>query len=347
MYMFYLWQETIGKGSTDPFIYPLSSVEPFSLALLSYAKMVHLQTYQVKVINNGEWWTSATYPVIRKKHDTDDRISGWEPVLNHLKEQGYNLDISLDEKQQGNLYLFSVMVTESIRDALEYYMFIEQENYHKITRRQFVNYVPYVFRFFAIDRMKDRIEKRLFSNYYGNLRRRAYRKDEERGLEFYDEASKAFRSLSSLLDIRNFFFGPNPTSLDALVFGFLAPIIYISMPKDTLRQRLFEYPNLVRYCHQMRHWLCDGIALPSTSIGMSMKDYLQSPRLLKAPKFSRKKKESVSVTNEYRKGRAFAIAVGLSIVLLYIYIRGKDTVMSLIRRQQDLRTVAYLAETPL
>jgi hypothetical protein len=340
MMQIYVWQESQCEEVDGGFLRPLSSMEPFSLALLSYVKMAEMSDYHVNIVNNGNWWVSGTYPVL--KNEPTHVVSGWKPTLAYLKNQGYDLDVSLHEKQQGNLHMFSLMVMETIRDALEYYMFIEQENYQKVVHRQLAKQIPYPFRFGAVNRMKNRVEKRLLSLYRSHTRQ----SDEEEVVIVYEEAARAFKTLSSLLDLKNFFFGPNPTSLDALAFGFLAPIMYMSMHKDTLKRQLMEYPNLVLYCHHMRHWLCDSIVTPVLSPRMSIKEYLCSNRLLYSRKSAADKNSSMSTTNDYHTNRTWALVIGLGIILLYIYIRGKDTATSFIKKQNDLRAVAYLSEMP-
>lgn len=38
-----------------------------------------------------------------------------------------------------------------------------------------------------------------------------------------------------------------PSSLDALIFGYLAPILKLPLPSDRLQQHILGCPNLVRF----------------------------------------------------------------------------------------------------
>ncbi len=57
--------------------------------------------------------------------------------------------------------------------------------------------------------------------------------------------------IADLLGDSPFMFGPNPGSVDAGIYGFLANIYYYAI--DTpLKQRLLSRPNLVSHCLALR-----------------------------------------------------------------------------------------------
>lgn len=53
--------------------------------------------------------------------------------------------------------------------------------------------------------------------------------------------------LSAKLADNKYFCGDKPSSLDALIFGYLAPLLHLSLPNDRLQMHLCSYPNLVRF----------------------------------------------------------------------------------------------------
>jgi glutathione S-transferase len=59
------------------------------------------------------------------------------------------------------------------------------------------------------------------------------------------------QAIANLLGDNDFMFGPNPTSIDASVYGFVANIFFYEI--DTpLKQFVLAQPNLVRHCEAVR-----------------------------------------------------------------------------------------------
>jgi len=50
------------------------------------------------------------------------------------------------------------------------------------------------------------------------------------------------------LGTSQFFFGDTPSTLDAYVFGFLAPLYKVRFPKVQLQEHLKQLSNLCRFC---------------------------------------------------------------------------------------------------
>ncbi|XP_028915452.1 metaxin-3 isoform X3 [Ornithorhynchus anatinus] len=66
--------------------------------------------------------------------------------------------------------------------------------------------------------------------------------------QIYRDAKECLNLLSNRLGTSPFFFGNMPTTLDAYVFGFLAPLYRIHFPKVQLQEHLKQLPNLCRLC---------------------------------------------------------------------------------------------------
>ncbi|XP_053263823.1 metaxin-3 isoform X2 [Podarcis raffonei] len=64
----------------------------------------------------------------------------------------------------------------------------------------------------------------------------------------YRDAKECLNLLSNRLGTSPFFFGNMPTTLDAFVFGFLAPLYKVPFPKTQLQDHLKQLPNLCHFC---------------------------------------------------------------------------------------------------
>ena len=60
-------------------------------------------------------------------------------------------------------------------------------------------------------------------------------------------AKEIYTCLASKLGNNRYFFGVNPSSLDAVVFGHLAVQYFAPMPDQTLRNTLQQFPSLVKF----------------------------------------------------------------------------------------------------
>ncbi|KAM4707445.1 metaxin-3 isoform 1-T1 [Discoglossus pictus] len=67
----------------------------------------------------------------------------------------------------------------------------------------------------------------------------------------YRDAKECLNLLSNRLGSSQFFFGNTPTSLDAYVFGFIAPLYKVRLPKVNLQEHLKQLSNLCQFCDKI------------------------------------------------------------------------------------------------
>lgn len=63
----------------------------------------------------------------------------------------------------------------------------------------------------------------------------------------YSEAQKCLTLLSTRLGENEFFFGTHPTSLDAIIYSYLAPLLKAPLPNPSLQNHLKACTNLVKF----------------------------------------------------------------------------------------------------
>lgn len=66
-------------------------------------------------------------------------------------------------------------------------------------------------------------------------------------LQVYREAERCLTTLSVRLGDEDFFFGSHPTSLDATVYAYLAPLLKVPFPSPALQNHLKSTSNLVKF----------------------------------------------------------------------------------------------------
>ncbi|XP_059406096.1 metaxin-3 isoform X5 [Carassius carassius] len=77
----------------------------------------------------------------------------------------------------------------------------------------------------------------------------------------YSEAKECLNLLSHRLGNFHFFFGDTPTSLDAFVFGHIAPLIKAPLPSGQLQKHLNQLDNLCQFCNAiLKNYFTDAPA---------------------------------------------------------------------------------------
>ena len=66
-------------------------------------------------------------------------------------------------------------------------------------------------------------------------------------LQVFREAERCLNTLSVRLGDEDFFFGSHPTSLDATVYAYLAPLLKVPFPSPALQNHLKSTSNLVKF----------------------------------------------------------------------------------------------------
>ncbi|GLD68726.1 metaxin-1-like protein [Lates japonicus] len=161
----------------------------------------------------------------------------------HLSQK-YNADYDLSAKEGADSLAFISLMEEKLVPALIYTFWIEPKNYVDVTRRWYAEHMPFPLNFFLPGRMqRQQLEKLRLLRGDESLEA-----GEELEKELYRDAAECMNLLSQRLGSHKFFFGDSPSSLDAYVFGQLAPILKSKLPNGKLQQHLKSLDNLTNFC---------------------------------------------------------------------------------------------------
>lgn len=177
---------------------------------------------------------------------TNERESLSRPsdIIIHLRKQKYNADYDLSAKEGADSLAFISLMEEKLVPALIYAFWVEPKNYVDVTRRWLAEHMSFPLNFLLPGRMQRRQLDKL----------RLLRGDhsleagEQLEKELYRDAVECMNLLSQRLGSHKFFFGDSPSSLDAYVFGHLAPVLKTKLPNAKLQQHLKSLDNLSNFC---------------------------------------------------------------------------------------------------
>uniref|UniRef100_A0A2K5NWM4 Metaxin 3 n=1 Tax=Cercocebus atys TaxID=9531 RepID=A0A2K5NWM4_CERAT len=121
---------------------------------------------------------------------------------------------------------------------------VESDNYFTVTKPWFASQIPFPLSLILPGRMsKGALNRILLTRGQPPL----YHLREVEA-QIYRDAKECLNLLSNRLGTSQFFFGDTPSTLDAYVFGFLAPLYKVRFPKVQLQEHLKQLSNLCRFC---------------------------------------------------------------------------------------------------
>nr|XP_015101234.1 metaxin-3 isoform X2 [Vicugna pacos] len=187
----------------------LPSVHSESLVVMAYAKFSGAPL-KVNVIDNTWRGSRGDVPVLTSE---DNIVSQPAKILNFLRKQ---------------LHTF----------------WVESDNYFSVTKPWFASRIPFPLSLILPGRMsKGALNRILLTRGEPPL----YHLREVEA-QIYRDAKECLNLLSNRLGTSQFFFGDTPSTLDAYVFGFLAPLYKVRFPKVQLQEHLKQLSNLCRFC---------------------------------------------------------------------------------------------------
>ncbi|XP_063279098.1 metaxin-3 isoform X3 [Prinia subflava] len=218
----------------------LPSLHPESLTVMAYAKFSGAPL-TVNTINNSWRTPKGDLPVLVSE---DVVISQPAKILNFLRKQKYNADYDLSAKQGADTLAYIALLEEKLLPALLHTFWVEAENYCSVTKPWFASRIAFPLRWYLPGKMSREALNRILLTKGGPP---LYSLTEVEA-QIYRDAKECLNLLSKRLGTSQFFFGDTPTTLDAFVFGFLAPIYKVCFPRVQLQEHLKQLPNLCRFC---------------------------------------------------------------------------------------------------
>lgn len=214
--------------------------------------------------------------------------------------QGYNLDESLTEVEKNDIEAWSSLVQHRLANAQTYNWWAESSNYDEMTSLVYARSFSFPLNFILPGQYKRNALAQLASVGF----------TEERVA--YEEAAKCYKALSTKLGDKQFMMGANPTSLDAVVFGFLATQFLPNLPQRKLHYLISQHSNLVDYLNRILTTYFSA-KVPVVT------DTEPAQRWLKAIEDEKAEQHRIApVTSVKDSSSAWAIAMGIGATVLFM-----------------------------
>ncbi|XP_062456261.1 metaxin-3 isoform X2 [Rhea pennata] len=246
----------------------LPSVHPESLTVMAYAKFSGAPL-TVNAINNSWRAPKGEVPILISE---DTAISQPAKILSFLRKQKYNADYELSAKQGADTLAYIALLEEKLLPALLHTFWVEAENYCSVTKPWFASRIPFPLSLYLPGKMSREALNRILLTKGGPP---LYSLTEVEA-QIYRDAKECLNHLSKRLGTSQFFFGNTPSTLDAFVFGFLAPLYKVCFPRVQLQEHLKQLPNLCRFCDDILScYFRLAVSDPALIISLQMDDNLR------------------------------------------------------------------------
>lgn len=207
---------------------------PFVLKVNVYMKMSGIEFENVVHQKNLSLAPKGKLPFIE---DKGKKIADSQFIFSYFqKELNCDLDSELSDEQKAVAYLVSKSLDENLYFVLVYSRWLRDDTW-PLVKQSFFGRMPAPLKLFIPTIIRKQVAK--------GLKGQGITRHSNDELQII--LQRTLQSLSDLLGSKKYFFGDNPSSLDATAYGFLAEFILtdIDNPFNDIAQ---GYPVLVDYC---------------------------------------------------------------------------------------------------
>jgi glutathione S-transferase len=231
--------------------YGLPSASPFVLKVDAYLRMTGIP-FKVVIKNDPRKAPKKKLPVIL---DEGQEIPDSGAIIAHLKKKyGDKLDAKLTPEQHGVAHAVRRMLEESTYFAVVYARWIYPPGW-EITREVFFGKMPAIVRAFLPGMIQKDIKRTLYGQGIGR-----HSHDEIMAMGKAD-----IDAMVQILGDKPYLLGDEPTSIDAIGYGFVAQLMYTPFTDELItyaktRKTLVAYTDRIR----ARYYPADEKAKPAS-----------------------------------------------------------------------------------
>jgi len=274
-----------------PSQWEMASIDPSCIALLAYT------SFTKAPVTLHECLPSETKSKSLPEFETDELLfSGFDQLVLYLSEQGYDADSDLSSKQKADKCAFMAYIEQKLKPAITYTMWLDNENFNKVTRPAYSRLFGFPRSFWAVGKMRDTCQDYIMQGQYLTSEDQI----NEKKRPCYIAARECMTLLDGQLGKKEFFFGDKPTSIDALLYGYLSVLLKVPLVTSELKNHLNSCERLKRHCDRV------GSYFEKSSSISNSPDVVQT-------------KESESFIP---KDTAMTFGIGLSVMLAYSFVAG-------------------------
>ena len=220
----------------------LASVDPQCLSMMTYAKFAGAPV-NVQATDSPFWSPNGRLPVFTNKRHPAQTITSFRKFVANLQESGYSADYNLTARQKSELATFGAILDEKLSPALLHVFWIDAKNQLELSRPWFAQHMGLPWSLYYPNQMVRYAQHVVTAGHFEGV-------DDVTVIEnaVYKGAEECLTILSRRLGDQDYFFGQSPSSIDAVMYGYLAPLLKAPLPNPgPLQNHLKACGNLVSF----------------------------------------------------------------------------------------------------
>jgi len=234
-------QEQFGELMVMPGDWGLPSIDLRCLTVMAYVRFTGAPI-QFSNCDGPKSLIESDLPVYIAPGDEKVKGSA-QCIIQYLRTNHITADFDLSPSSCADVIAYGHMLERKILPGLLYAFWVDKKNYDSFTRPWYAASLPFYYRWFIPLRMQSKAHGRIFSLFEMDCVT-----EEDMESKVYENATTGLTILSNKLGDNEYLLGTSPTSLDAIVFGYVATVAKIPFPNAPLHQHLInKCPNLIDY----------------------------------------------------------------------------------------------------
>ncbi|KAI9487633.1 MAG: hypothetical protein EXX96DRAFT_554047 [Benjaminiella poitrasii] len=321
------------------------SIDPKCIVIECYLRLIK-QEYTIVRCNNPQQSPTGELPLLK---NGSIWVAGVDRILTHFAQSNKDANEDLLPEQKAEYLAYSSLVQDRLYDCMLYSWYADSTNFVKNIRPTYAKLLAFPARYIVPIQLKKNAKARLAKYNVeitgDDVGAPQNEREEMKELlktgwhHMYRFARETYDILQKQLNDKNYMFGDSPTTLDCIVFGYLALHLYPDLAHRRLQHILTnEYPKLAQYCNRIRDLLFtsqsnvvesapaeDVPSLWKTSINNpvgflgNVKDDIVS---YMGTNDVESKKEKSQAQIDFERKRIWSIAGGVTFFLAYIIYNG-------------------------
>lgn len=221
--------------------YGLISLNYNCIQTILYAKIANVPL-DISYRTNPYFSFAFDYPVLKHKKVVLTKV---EDIFDYFRRENYGADYMLTKKECSLSHAYTHMVTRNLKPVLDFVYWANNRNYEELTRIWYSRAMYMPFNYVYINGPRKRalnlLEVQFPSDYNLELIEKEYCK----------QITTTLTNISNHLGKHNYFFGDFPSSIDALLYSYLAPLIKIPFPCQEIPIIVKSFQNIVQYVNRI------------------------------------------------------------------------------------------------
>jgi len=240
----------------------LESIDPESLTIITYAKIAQAP---VNIFSDVKPWFCPNYTLPFLRHSRNDSV-GLKYIIPYFRKENYGVEYHLSDDDLTKLNVLTLNIHQDLIPAIDYLMWSHKSNYHRVTCGLFGSAIGFPMNLIWSSILKIRTtEKILNSRLSFQSMSKVKLNDEIIQSTLYSAAKRCLTSLEYILNEKEYFISDKPTYIDAVLYGYLRPIINLDFECDGLIYHIRTCSKIMELLNKIHTTYYPHLVVPVTS----------------------------------------------------------------------------------